>query len=1158
MAKQNSAAVAQGTSQPAPSAGDVPQTATDKSAIAGELLLTFTPQPVGLFEQNDIKVDSIAFSKYFICTRGIDSEGRNALRVYSHSGKCLYALADFRGPELAKLLQPLMRSTNAPDFRRVEDALRNRLNATPGPLFPPSEASHVTEKLKPLYNGRDYLALPGYGNRGIELDAVGAKTNLLLVPKALHGEPSGRYIIFEGAAGTIGLFDTWTEDRKAQTAENWNRVEWGDRTRLLTHLKQYPFLLGFANSFDGQPLPGEKHLASLRNDVLTIVQSSDMQRVYSDACNGYSCDPTNKSKLLYVNSAARTFNWVDLSKTVPGKASVESTPIPFEEDVSDMKFDPAGNFILCTVRSSDQKSSKLVVIDKASMKVVHEHNNVWGAITVDPVGTIYYVDESRKLRVVSTNLATIPTGGVEELREQARKRAAGRLTLASTVTLPSLPEGIHVTPTSDVETIESAIPKTLLRRFEKDINATTSIVELDTLEARFSLLRTSEDFAGSPGAFSLVDTAVQEKRNTLAVQELSTQLDELLKESDPKKGLSTAAALKGFDGRLATLRKQRAQVAIADPSKREEVDAKLDTAVKARTSAYSKLQGRLAKEIEDLATGLTTLIQAAGSPEEIYTVVNSENYQLHVELVNSVEDKAERARYRGVLSAAMDARIKELEAQAAKDSLKDAELAQEQAEQAAQMLERLKTAASSISSQGDLKKFQTSPLLAAFNRMTLQLSGQDQNAAQASVATLLQQAGARAAAQATIQKVKATGGQITIGKQRFAVAGEYSPIVKQVTENDAVQLMPGQLMFKDGFGRTYTSKLSTEGIAVGSAEHRETCERAFKEAVSHFLSLGRKVPEMRPTWRMTQHTEECLEKIIRELNIQREAGQGILILEGEAGTGKNVLIDILASLAKYERFMFACNYQTQKEDFTYEFAFSPDKGTYRVSAKLLEKLQTPYCVNAFDEINTLPPGVLKMLNALLDERRALFLADGREIPMDPTGLLVGFMNPRNYVGTQELSREVISRASIVTIPYPPLKRNDKDGEFFAPDEAIMIAHLVPGLEQFSQAEFESIWDAEINKRGTSSVQITNDQRRMVQGLHGVIKIADAVRKQYALYQTNVGTQQMDFVFCLRTTSSIARRLTPDTDAREVVKEVVLPKASDPETRKNLEFLIAQT
>jgi hypothetical protein len=271
-----------------------------------------------------------------------------------------------------------------------------------------------------------------------------------------------------------------------------------------------------------------------------------------------------------------------------------------------------------------------------------------------------------------------------------------------------------------------------------------------------------------------------------------------------------------------------------------------------------------------------------------------------------------------------------------------------------------------------------------------------------------------------------------------------------------------------------------------------------------------------------------------------------------------VLIDLLAHLSKHERFLFACNFQTQKEDFTYEYAFTPQKGTYRVSAKLLEKLVTPYAFNAFDEINTLPPGVLKMLNALLDERRTLYLPDGREVPVDSTSYLVGFMNPRHYIGTQELSAEIVSRATFMPIQYPPEKRKVNGKELYAPDEAIMLSRSVRGLSSLSLEEFEAAWDAIVNSAGGNPASITADQERLIQGLHTVVKVANAVRRQYTNFQTNKGTEQMDFVFCLRTGASIARRLRPESNVREIIKGVVLPKISSHESKTNAEMLITTT
>ena len=122
----------------------------------------------------------------------------------------------------------------------------------------------------------------------------------------------------------------------------------------------------------------------------------------------------------------------------------------------------------------------------------------------------------------------------------------------------------------------------------------------------------------------------------------------------------------------------------------------------------------------------------------------------------------------------------------------------------------------------------------------------------------------------------------------------------------------------------------------------------------------------------------------------------------------------------------------------------------------------------------------------------------------------------------------------------------------------MLSRSVRGLSSLPQEEFEKAWDAIVNKVGDKPASISPDQERLIQGLHTVVKVANAVRRQYTNFQTNQGTQQMDFVFCLRTGASIARRLKPDSNVREIIKEVVLPKISSHESRTNAEMLVTTT
>lgn len=1116
-------------------------------------LLTFTQQPAELFERNTLKLDTVVLTKHFVVVRGTNKKGIRTAQIYNQSGRMIAGVEDQLGPAVDNLLKNQFHTLDV-ELNAVKKFFEGL--DVKGFTFPRSQFRELLGILKSGYS--TYVALKGKF-RESEVGKKFETTTILKMPEKLFSEPSGRYISYKTSSGDIGVYDTQDTDGRPLPWTEWKITEWGAFEDLDNELDTYPFLSGFSDSLDGVLLPTGKHLATYRDNLLTIVESNSLLRVFSDACNGYACDPKDPDKLIYVNEGARRFNWIDLAQTSASRVSIESTPIPFEGKITDLKFDPVGNFILCSVLSADELSSKLVVLDKRTMQVITEHHDVWGELSIDSVGTIFYIDQNFQLRVINTNLITIPEGGLAAYEEIERVRAVAMLNAAATITLPELPDEMYHADTLPIESIEEQIPTTLLERFNDDILKAESIPAVEKLEAQFDVLRNSDEFRDSPLAFSMVDEALRQRRRTLAAQEIASSIESVLSQVKVEGTAPNSQGLKKIAESLSAVRKARGEIVLADGKEREDIDGKIAECILLLKEAHEKVRGTITVEIESLSDEIIKRIIRAQSVEELHDILISDTYALHSELINSLQEKEERTKYRGKISDAIKERTRALEQEATLRAIKDEELARESAEEATYILEQLKVVASKITSPAELRKLQTSPLITAFNTITKDFSEADQMAAQASVATLLQQAGAKVAVAAGLQKVRASGGYITIGTSRFMIAGEYSPVISRVENNEGSQEPAGQFVFKDGFGRNFTSTKTLAGLATNSNEYEEAAQQAFKEALAHFKSLGRKVPEMRPTWRMTRHTEECLEKIVRELTFQRESGQGILILEGEAGTGKNVLIDILASMACYERFMFACNYQTQKEDFTYEYAFSPDKGTYRVNAKLLEKLQTPYVINAFDEINTLPPGVLKMLNALLDERRTLYLADGRELPMDPTSLLVGFMNPRNYVGTQELSREVISRASIVTINYPPLRRKNSDGvDIFAPDEATMLACCTPSLLYLSQSEFESAWNYQINREGSPLVKVSSDQERQISGLHRVIKIADAVRQQYTAYQTNVGDHQMDFVFCLRTTSNIARRLTPDCNPIEVVKEVVLPKASAPETRRNLEFIIANT
>ena len=128
-------------------------------------------------------------------------------------------------------------------------------------------------------------------------------------------------------------------------------------------------------------------------------------------------------------------------------------------------------------------------------------------------------------------------------------------------------------------------------------------------------------------------------------------------------------------------------------------------------------------------------------------------------------------------------------------------------------------------------------------------------------------------------------------------------------------------------------------------------------------------------------------------------------------------MDILAHLTNRELFHISCNQSMEKEDLL----FSPElnsEGSFRQKSELIRGLQTPGAIILLDEINTLKPGIAKLLNPLLAGQRYINDPQLGRICAHPSVLIVGLMNPRYYLGTSELAQEFVDRARIINDDYP--------------------------------------------------------------------------------------------------------------------------------------------
>ncbi|ADO45729.1 ATPase associated with various cellular activities AAA_5 [Hydrogenobacter thermophilus TK-6] len=299
---------------------------------------------------------------------------------------------------------------------------------------------------------------------------------------------------------------------------------------------------------------------------------------------------------------------------------------------------------------------------------------------------------------------------------------------------------------------------------------------------------------------------------------------------------------------------------------------------------------------------------------------------------------------------------------------------------------------------------------------------------------------------------------------------------------------------------------------------------------------------------------EKLTSLIKEQLIYKE---GILILEGDAGVGKNFLVEVFSALTGRPLYIIPCNSKMEREDITFMYEFDPKRGTRKVYSDLVKALQTPGAVIYFDEINTLPASLVKMFNPLFDYRRYLVLSSGEVIKARKDVILLGGMNPQNYLGVSELPQDIKSRADILYIDYPPFQA---EGGFYYPDEALILKDHVQGFEHISGKEFTYLWYYVINSVKTELGQklYTPQREEKLLMIFDLLTIANAIRNAYRAYQTQKSEEPVEFVFSIRDTIRCARRLEKYKNAKSAVLETILPKVSSPLEKEIIKDMVERS
>ena len=171
----------------------------------------------------------------------------------------------------------------------------------------------------------------------------------------------------------------------------------------------------------------------------------------------------------------------------------------------------------------------------------------------------------------------------------------------------------------------------------------------------------------------------------------------------------------------------------------------------------------------------------------------------------------------------------------------------------------------------------------------------------------------------------------------------------------------------------------------------------------------------------TSTTKRSMKRIIKDLLINRN-----VLLVGERGTGKNSIIYELAHRLGQEIEVLSLNEETTVRDLTQRMILVDGK-TEWVPSVVVEAIKNNRWL-ILDEIDRAPPGVLSVLNNLL-QFKEITLPDGERIKAGDGFKVIALMNPPTsaYAGG-ELSSELEDRFLIHYIDYLP---EDEEVEYLS-------------------------------------------------------------------------------------------------------------------------------
>jgi|GEM_PF-3007855 len=905
------------------------------------------------------------------------------------------------------------------------------------------------------------------------------------------------------------VFDTYADNQSGVLPRNWKRYEKFDR-----QVRNINAIIGDNIDWHGKSwvegrkdgsLQEKKHPVTVSSEALTI-NSTTVDEIKDVGDNLCVENKKTGAFLYYCKSNDPREIWVMEVDCALQFSQPKSRKLPNKYgSVSSLRLDPGGNFFIF----KSELKRKWVVLEKETMEEVEGFLQNIGEFSFDGDGRIKTMDDKGQLVLHDTNFSELG----EELRRWRLATKAKDIDAADIF-------GEKREEKNEKKDIRLAVLDPLKKKYEDmfvprlaSAHSAQSIEEIDKLMAPLNELERQ-----------LRSTGLSEAEVAYITGDIKTQIDywrgQYIKNEIDALTAGFRQRLEGLD--VFTL-DQTEQVldeigaAIKRGTDYGHSDPDL-TGMRDRLDIYLKrqLQENRSECLARIGEQVQEVIQTMSEIEDIESL---RSFKEANKVYGSLMDRLER--YRRLLGSeeisAIKARVNEA-FESRKTGLKRNQEELKEAKERERQI-HLKEIENEISSMdADIQETVSQPLqmerfFAASDelrrvRITIEnlVEEEDRKRMVVVLDRMLGKHSMRLQNAGTLRTTK-DGGYVIFGAEKFprlTGRAEKKTVAWEIgfdVNRDAANENRDQLVFyfesSEGEKRYLHEMLAEiKGVLGGAKVPTSLCRRDYEfsadepnfylnivkgylEEKSNSSDNAGRVPGVPQELIYSEEVIESLEKMAKlskmQLGmdyegVQSKGPQGMLLLEGDTGTGKDILIDIFASQTLRPLYVFDCSKWTQKGELTYTYEF--DGRTVRVDSEVQKALQTPGAILYFNEFNQLSEAAQKYLNSLLSHRRQIRSAFNGNRKTEEDVLIFGSMNGRKGYYGVDIEASAVSRIRYLEVDY----MQEKTSVYGCADNVIANGKRLTALKDLSDGDFRLLWDYVVNRN------VKDDERSGVAAL----------------------------------------------------------------------------